>query len=105
MTGVHKSKILTKHVSCKSKRRFYGRKLFQIKSAIAINVVASVKTIVYVKKIIFWILVHVTCKIKFLYFTCIFINYHCVISNCFYLLLSYKILNKAKTFITISSHK
>ena len=53
MTGVHKSKILTKHVSCKSKRRFYGRKLFQIKSAIAINVVASVKTIVYVKKIIF----------------------------------------------------
>ena len=28
---------------------------------------------------------------KFLYFTCIFINYHCIIDSCYYLLLPDKI--------------
>ena len=37
---------------------------------------------------------------KFIYFTCIFINYSGVIDNCWYLLLFDKILRKTKTFLS-----
>ena len=38
-------------------------------------------------------------------FTCFLINYHCIIDNFQYLLLSDKILSKTKTFVTVSQHK
>ena len=45
-------------------------------------------------------------KAKNLYiFTHLFINYHIIIDCCYYLLSSEKILNKTKTFSTISRHK
>ena len=42
---------------------------------------------------------------KFLYFTCIFINYHYIIDSCHYLLFSNKISSKTKRIITILHHK
>ena len=43
-----------------------------------------------------------TCKAqKFLYFTSLFINYHCIIDGCYYILLYDKISRKTKTFISI----
>ena len=45
---------------------------------------------------------NVTCRIKKLYFACLFINYYCIIDRCWYLLLPDKISSKTKTFITIS---
>ena len=43
-----------------------------------------------------------TCKAqKFLYFTSLFINYHCIIDDCYYILLYDKISRKTKTFISI----
>ena len=37
----------------------------------------------------------------FLYFNCLFINYHDVFNSCYYLLLLHKISSKTKTVITI----
>ena len=56
ITEKNESKTLTKDTSCKCKCKFDGRK---IKSEIMINVEASAKNIIYVKKIIFGILRHV----------------------------------------------
>ena len=52
---------LTKHVSCECKCKFDGKNVIQIKSGIAINIGARVKNI-YVKKIIFGILLHIVAK-------------------------------------------
>ena len=41
---------------------------------------------------------------NFLYFSNLFISYHCIIDSCYYLLPD-KISSKTKTFITISQHK
>ena len=52
---INKSKALTKHISCECKYKFGG---------ITINVNVSGKTIIYVKKIMFGILLHVIVKIE-----------------------------------------
>ena len=44
-------------------------------------------------------------KRKFLYFTCLFINYCSIIDRCQYLLLSGKISSKTKTLVTTSKRK
>ena len=44
---------------------------------------------------------NITCKTQFLYFTCLFINYHYIIDNWLYLLLS----NIIEQNITILQHK
>ena len=62
ITGINKSKNLTEHISCKCKYKFDGRTVIQIKSGIMINVSASVKNIIYVKKIIFGMQLHVVAK-------------------------------------------
>ena len=53
ITGIKESKTLTKHITCECKCEFDG---------IMINVNVNVKNIIYVKKIIFGILLHVTVK-------------------------------------------
>ena len=58
ITGINQSKTLTKHISCKCKCRFDGKKLIQIIGGITKNVDVSVKNI-YVKKIMFGMLLHV----------------------------------------------
>ena len=61
----NESQILTKHLSCKCKCRFDGKKnIIQINGGITINVDASVKNVMYVKKIIFGILLHVISKME-----------------------------------------
>ena len=62
ITGINESRTLTKHVSCKCTCKFDGRKCNHIKSGIMINVNASARNIIYVKKIIFGILLHVVPK-------------------------------------------
>ena len=58
------SKTLTKVISCKCKCRFDGKKCNPLNGGITINVNVSVKSVMYVKKIIFGILLHVIVKIK-----------------------------------------
>ena len=59
ITGINESKILTKHVSFKWK---VIQNVIQIRIGIIINIDASVKSIIYVKKIIFKTLLHVVVK-------------------------------------------
>ena len=54
ITWINESKTLTKHISCECKSKFDGD--------ITINFDASAKNIIYVKKIIFGILLHVVAK-------------------------------------------
>ena len=60
ITGKNESKILTKDISCECKCKVDGRKCSS--NRITINVDVSVKNIIYVKKVIFEILVHVVAK-------------------------------------------
>ena len=41
-------------------------------------------------------------KMKNVYILLVFLDYHCIIDSCYYLLLSYKISSETKVFITIS---
>ena len=61
ITGINESKTLTRHISCEWKCKFDN--IIQINGGITINVDVSVKNI-YVKKIIFGILVHVFVKME-----------------------------------------
>ena len=60
ITGKNKIKNFNKTCECKCK--FLEEHAIQIKSGITINVDASVKNIIYLKKIIFGILLHVAAK-------------------------------------------
>ena len=64
ITGINVSKTLTKHISYECKCRFDGKKLVKINDGILINVYVSVKTFMYLKEIVFGILLHVFVKIK-----------------------------------------
>ena len=64
ITGKYESKILTKDISCDCKCRFDGKNVFQINGGVIINVDVSVKNVMYVKKIIFEILLHVVVKME-----------------------------------------
>ena len=64
ITGINKSKTLTKHISCECKCRFDGKNVIQINGGITINVDKSVKKFMYVKKIMFGILLHVIAKME-----------------------------------------
>ena len=59
ITGINESKILRKHILCECKCKLDGQKLNSIQSGITIDVDVSVKNIIYEKKIIFGILLHV----------------------------------------------
>ena len=58
----HELKILAKHISCEYKCKFDGRNVIQVKGGIMINVNKSAKNIIYVKKIMFGILLHIVAK-------------------------------------------
>ena len=62
ITGINQSKTLTKQISCKCKCKCDGKKVTQINGGIMANVDVSVKNNIYVKKIIFGVLVHVVAK-------------------------------------------
>ena len=62
ITGINESKILTKVILCECKLKFDKKSAIQVKSEIMINADAKVKSIIYVKKIIFGILLHVVVK-------------------------------------------
>ena len=64
ITGINKSKTLTKYMSSECKCRLDGKNVIQINGEIMINVDVSVKKLMYVKKIMFGILVHVTLKME-----------------------------------------
>ena len=117
---INELKILTKDISCEYKCRFAWKNVIQINGGITMNVDVSVKNIMYVKKIICGIFLHLVEKIrnilasindnsiitcdeiieeetktvttnfnetkwnlqkKFLNFTCLFINYYCIIDS------------------------
>ena len=65
ITGIYKSKTLTKYTSCKCKCKFNGviQSVLKIKQRIMINVYVSAKNIIHVKKFIFEILLHVIAKL------------------------------------------
>ena len=56
ITRVNESKTLTKHVLSECKCRFTGKNIIQINDGIMINVYVSVKNFMYMKKIMFKIL-------------------------------------------------
>ena len=64
ITGKNESKILTKDISCDCKCRFNGKNLIHINGGITINVDGSVKNVMYRKKTIFGMLVHVVVKME-----------------------------------------
>ena len=59
ITGINKLKALKKHISCKCNVDLMEEIVIQINDAIMINVDVSVKNIIYVKKIMFGILLDV----------------------------------------------
>ena len=64
ITGINELKTLTKHISCECKCEFDGQKCNSINGGIMINFDVSVKYVVYVKKILFGIHLHVTVKME-----------------------------------------
>ena len=64
ITGINESKNLTKDVSSKYKCRVDGKNVIHINGGIIINADVSAKNIVYVKQIIFGILLLVVAKME-----------------------------------------
>ena len=62
ITGINESETLARHISCECKCRFNGRKCNSDVSVKNVNV--SVKNVMYVKKIMFGILLHVIVKME-----------------------------------------
>ena len=59
IVGINLSKTLTKHTLCKCKYEFDGKNVIQVNEGIMKNVDVNVKNVMYVKKIIFGIVIHV----------------------------------------------
>ena len=65
VTGKNESNCLTKDVSCKNENlNLVEENIIQIKNGMMINVDKNVKNIIYVKKIISAILLHVVVKME-----------------------------------------
>ena len=67
ITRINESKTLTKHISCECECRFDGKNVIKINGGITINVDMSVKNVMYVKKIMFGILLNVIVKMENIY--------------------------------------
>ena len=63
-TRINESKTLTQDISCECKCKFDGKIVIEINGGITINVDVSVKSIMYVKKIMFRMLLHVIVKME-----------------------------------------
>ena len=64
ITGINESKTLTRHISWNVNVNLMEQNIIQIKGGIAINIIVSVKNIVYVKEIMFGILLRVILKME-----------------------------------------
>ena len=64
ITGINESKTLTRHISWNVNVNLMEQNVIQIKGGIAINIIVSVKNIVYVKEIMFGILLRVILKME-----------------------------------------
>ena len=64
ITRINEWKTLTNHVSCECKCKFDEKNVIQINGGTTINVDVSVKSVIYVKKIIFEILERVAVKME-----------------------------------------
>ena len=64
ITSKKEQKILTKEISCECKCRFDEKNIIQINDGTTINDNVSVKNVMYVKKIIFGILLHAVEKME-----------------------------------------
>ena len=64
ITRTNESKTLRKHISCAYKCGFNEKNAIHINGGITINVDVNIKNVMYVKKIIFGILLHAVVKIK-----------------------------------------
>ena len=62
ITGIDESKTLINHISCDLNVNLIEKSVIQINGGITTNVDVSVKSIIYVKKIVFGILLHVAVK-------------------------------------------
>ena len=62
--GKNESNILTKDISCECTCRFDEKNVIQINGGTSVNVDVSIKNVVYLKKIILGILVHVVVKME-----------------------------------------
>ena len=62
--GINESQTLTNHISCECKCKFDGRKRFQITGGITINFDVNIKKVMYVKMIMFGILLQVALKME-----------------------------------------
>ena len=69
ITGKSEWKILTKDISYECKCRSDGKNVIQINGGITMNVYECVKNIMYVKNIIFGVLLHVVAKMENIYQT------------------------------------
>ena len=61
---INESKTLTKYISCECNVSLMEEIVIQINGGIMINVNVSVKNVMYVKKIMFGILLHVIVKME-----------------------------------------
>ena len=59
ITGTNESKTLAKHLPCECKCRFDGKNVIEINGGIMTHVDVTAKRIIYAKKIMFGILLHV----------------------------------------------
>ena len=62
ITGINESRILTKHILCKCECKFDDKNVTWIKSGTVVTFCLIVKNITRMRKIIFWILLHVVAK-------------------------------------------
>ena len=64
ITGINESKTLTKHISRTANVNLMKQNVSEINGRITINVDVNVKNIIYLKKIMFGILLHVFVKME-----------------------------------------
>ena len=64
ITRINESKSVRKHMPCKCKCKFEGKNVIEISNGIAVNVDMSVKSTIFVKNIIFGILLYVVAETK-----------------------------------------
>ena len=64
ITGIDKSKTLINHISCNLNVNLIEKSVIQINGGITTNVDVSVKSIIYVKKIVFGIMLRVVVKME-----------------------------------------
>ena len=64
ITRINESKSIRKYMSCKCKCKFDGKNVIEISNGIAVNVDMSVKSTIFVKNIIFGILLYVVAETK-----------------------------------------